>query len=153
MGHILEVIDAAGDEGARPEAGDNKPTHNKPGKETHLGLGVGGDILLAVRALNLGRKGVEERHGVDNHWLLNQHLAWRCLHVLSRWNSTARLGILHLSFLDSHPPNFVSKRMFMLHSESSKVFRQDLCPSKMEVETGAQTLSLKLKWRPKCSEF
>ena len=123
MGDILEVIDTAGDASAGPEANEDKPTHDKPGKEAHLRLGIGGDVGLAVRALNLSRKGIEERHGVDNHWLLNQHLAWRCLHVLSRWNSTA---ILHLRFLDSHPSNFVSKRMFILHSESSKVFRQDL---------------------------
>ena len=114
MGHILEIVNAAGDESARTEASEDKPRHNQPGEEAHLGLGSGGDVSLAVRTLHFCRRGIEEGHGADNHWLLEQDLAWRSLRLLNillrKWSGTTLLGILHISFLESHPLSFISVR-------------------------------------------
>jgi len=105
--HILEVVNAAGDESAGPEASDAESPCNQPGEEAHLGLGDGGDVCLAVGTCHYGRRGIEWRHGVDKNWLLDQDLAWRSLHMPSilcgRWRSTSGL-----CFLDSHPSNFIS---------------------------------------------
>ena len=60
MGHVLQVVDAAGDEGAWPEAGDAENPSHQPGKQTHLWLGDGGDVGLAVGADHIRRVGVEE---------------------------------------------------------------------------------------------
>jgi len=106
VGHVLKVINATGDAGAGQEAGDDKPTHNKPRQEAHLGLGDGSDVRLTVGTDHLSRRGIEEGHGVDNNWLLDQDLAWRGLHVLSillsRWSIL--LGRWS-NFLSMHPPN------------------------------------------------
>ena len=113
VGHVLEVVNAAGDASAGPEASDDKPTHNKPGEEAHLGLGDGGDVLLAVGTEHLSRKGIEEGHGVDNNWLLDHDLALMGLFMqsilLGRWSSFLGRWSSFLdrwsSFLDMHPPN------------------------------------------------
>ena len=54
MGHVLEVINATGD-ASDAAANDDKPAHNKPSEEAHLGLGDGGDVGIAVGTLNIGR--------------------------------------------------------------------------------------------------
>ena len=83
VGHILEVVNAAGDASAGPEANDAESPCNQPGEEAHLGLGDGGDVRLAVGTCHFGRRGSEGRHDVDMNWMLDRDLTWRSLHMLS----------------------------------------------------------------------
>ena len=119
VGHILEVVNAAGDASAGPEANDAESPCNQPGEEAHLGLGDGGDVRLAVGTCHFGRRGSEGRHDVDMNWMLDRDLTWRSLHMLS-----ILLGRCHrchgchgchwchgcLRFLDSHSSNLSLKK-------------------------------------------
>ena len=68
VGHVLQVVDAAGDEGTWPEAGDAEHPSHQPGKQTHLWLGDGVDVGLAVGADHIRRVGVEEMwRAIDDH--------------------------------------------------------------------------------------